>query len=246
MPEGEPPAPEAAELYDLVINGRYGKLSISKENEKSQEVVFVQTNLEWAHDTPDIQMTNLLDHLDMFREFYPINDLKFDELLQRDIDDFRITTSMIPYLLGIDSYEKNLMGTVENNPIFFPPVIAIVVPITSERRPEKYYPGEVHEETRSDGETWHSVSQKIGTDEKPIAEFSRQQATSNKHSQYEGKVKVNTTNCQIVIIDGQHRAMSLLALHRNLANGWDGNLNRQPFKHYYSGGMNHTERPWPV
>ena len=67
---------------------------------------------------------------------------------------------MIPYLLGIDSYEKNLMGTVENNPIFFPPVIAIVVPITSERRPEKYYPGEVHEETRSDGETWHSVSQK--------------------------------------------------------------------------------------
>ena len=38
MPEGEPPAPEAAELYDLVINGRYGKLSISKENEKSQKL----------------------------------------------------------------------------------------------------------------------------------------------------------------------------------------------------------------
>ena len=163
-------------------------------------------------------MTNLLDHLDMFREFYPINDPKFDELLQRDIVNFRITTSMIPYLLGIDSYEKNLMGTVENNPIFFPsrdsdccrspprdaPKNTIQVRFT--KRPEAM---ERH------GTPFRKKSEPM----KNLLLSSPVNKPPPTNTQYEGKVKVNTTNCQIVIIDGQHRAMSLLALHRNLANG---------------------------
>ena len=44
---------------------------------------------------------------------------------------------------------------------------------------------------------------------------------------------INTSKCKLVIVDGQHRAMALLALYRNLKNGWS-DANRKPFESYYS------------
>ena len=45
-------------------------------------------------------------------------------------------------------------------------------------------------------------------------------------------MEINTDNCKIVIIDGQHRAMSMLALYRNYNPGmWDGS--RGPFEIFY-------------
>ena len=46
------------------------------------------------------------------------------------------------------------------------------------------------------------------------------------------RLKLNTNKVRLVIIDGQHRAMALLALYRNLRDDWN-DAKRMPFKDYY-------------
>lgn len=53
-----------------------------------------------------------------WREVFKIEELTFDELLQRDLDDSRVAHDLIPYLLG----ER------EASARFFPPVLAVLVP----------------------------------------------------------------------------------------------------------------------
>lgn len=52
----------------------------------------------------------------------------------------------------------------------------------------------------------------------------------NKHDLV--TLRLNISKCRLVIVDGQHRAMSLLALYRNLKDQWSDSK-RQPFKKYY-------------
>ena len=46
------------------------------------------------------------------------------------------------------------------------------------------------------------------------------------------KLRISTTHTELAIVDGQHRAMALLALYRNLKGGWN-DARRQAYKHYY-------------
>lgn len=45
-------------------------------------------------------------------------------------------------------------------------------------------------------------------------------------------LSLSRDNCALAIVDGQHRAMALLALHRNLTGGWT-DAKRSPYERYY-------------
>lgn len=49
----------------------------------------------------------------------------------------------------------------------------------------------------------------------------------------QARLKLNSDRVRLVIIDGQHRAMALLALHRNLNDDWSSQ-SRAAFKSYYA------------
>ena len=53
-----------------------------------------------------------------WREIFKIEELSFDELIQRDLDDSRVAHDLIPYLLGETGQHAR----------FFPPVLAVLVP----------------------------------------------------------------------------------------------------------------------
>src|SRR5271166_6391446 len=64
----------------------------------------------------------LTQHLVPVREVIPSEELDFNQLLQRDLDDHRVAVSLVPYLLKPD-----LAG-----PAFFPPIVAIALPFAGQ------------------------------------------------------------------------------------------------------------------
>ena len=70
----------------------------------------------------------LLELLVPVREAFDLQDLDFDQLLQRDLDDFRVSEEMVPYILGKTS----------SDPRFFPPIVAVIVPMDGKHMAELY------------------------------------------------------------------------------------------------------------
>src|SRR5690349_10228487 len=60
----------------------------------------------------------LASHMAPWREIFQIEELSFDELIQRDLDDSRVAHDLIPYLLGETGQHAR----------FFPPILAVLVP----------------------------------------------------------------------------------------------------------------------
>ena len=68
--------------------------------------------------------SELLDELKPMRERLPISDIRnIDQVLQRDLDDFRISNGLVPYLLNL------VNGIPDPNHIaFFPAILAVLMP----------------------------------------------------------------------------------------------------------------------
>jgi hypothetical protein len=140
-----------------------------------------------------------------WREVFNAEEMTFDELLQRDLDDSRVANDLIPYLLG----EKGAFAR------FFPPILAVIVP----RNPNKsgivnYYP----EPTAKD-------SSKLSYGD--LFDFSVYQVEGQASPL--GVLSYTRQKTAFVIVDGQHRAMAVLALHRQLTQSWGST----PFASYY-------------
>jgi hypothetical protein len=138
----------------------------------------------------------LADQMVPWREIFKIEELTFDELLQRDLDDSRVAHELIPYLLG----EKQASAR------FFPPILAVLVPKNTQQTGiESYYPtptfpSEVKIEF---GDLFDFSKVKFDDQITPLAEL-----------------KYNSQKTNFVIVDGQHRAMAVLALHRQINSSW--------------------------
>ncbi|MBK9772417.1 MAG: hypothetical protein IPP57_16635 [Candidatus Obscuribacter sp.] len=141
-----------------------------------------------------------------WREVFQLKDLSFDELLQRDLDDSRVATKLIPYLLGNGGQDAR----------FFPPIVAIIVPRNADKTGiENFYPQPATPGKDLFGELFDVLPVEIDgkvMDEIPLSQ-----------------IKYNQTKCAFVIADGQHRAMALLAIQRQLNKSWADN----PFAYYY-------------
>ncbi|MEO2047347.1 MAG: DNA sulfur modification protein DndB, partial [Pirellulales bacterium] len=146
--------------------------------------------------------TQLASHMLPWREVFSLENLTFDELLQRDLDDSRVAHDLIPYLLE----DKGMSAR------FFPPILTVIAPRSENRSGiDDYYPSDDTDDSFGD-----------------LFEFSQVEC-DGKQSPL-GKLSYNPQKCSFIIADGQHRAMAVLALHRQLTNGWKGSA----FASFYS------------
>ena len=154
----------------------------------------------------------LLDLLVPVREVFRLKDLDFDHLLQRDLDDFRVSEEMVPYLLGETS----------SDPRFFPPIVAVIVPMNGENM-EKLYPQ--CSEVQDDDEGVLLKVFKYGN----VFSVKREERDDGRLAQSPVDLCIHPTHAKLVIVDGQHRAMAMLAAYRSASNKWSVN----EFQHFY-------------
>ena len=211
---------------DLTLRGSAGSFSVKHESNANPtlDVKYFLTHIGLSPKDDNSQKT--LDHLAPFREIFDTTDLHFDEILQRDIDDARVSSKLIPYIL-----DKSTSSLVK----FFPPIVIVAMPVSDEQNiPIDYYPevftGRVFEDIHdNDHKEWDSIrSGEIGSEvfqlDRPVSEG----AVLNHDFVH---FSINKNKCKLVIVDGQHRAMALLALYRNLKSKWKDE--GKPFKSFY-------------
>jgi hypothetical protein len=139
-----------------------------------------------------------------WREIFRIEELSFDELIQRDLDDSRVAHDLIPYLLGETGQHAR----------FFPPILAVIVPKREGKSgiAPRYPTPTITGERMSFGDLFDFERLTIDNKLSPL-----------------GKLTYNSQRTAMVIADGQHRAMAVLALHRQLNKTWGSD----PFAPYY-------------
>ncbi|MDO5947478.1 DNA sulfur modification protein DndB [Burkholderia cepacia] len=207
------------------VQGTVGTFRVTKaDNEASGiEVKYVLTHVSLSAKQGQ---TQLLDMLAPVREIFDLKQLDFDEIMQRDIDDARVSLELIPYLL-----DPSVSGQIK----LFPPIVAIALPLQPvSRMPDALY--------RKVTQTQVPSEQHKGFDERTITagEVGAEQFQFRQFVQKNGEVvttdgamlSLSRDNCALAIVDGQHRAMALLALHRNLTGGWT-DAKRSPYERYY-------------
>jgi hypothetical protein len=213
-----PPILNVVSGLDLEISGAMGTFSVTPALPESPSipVKYIQTHISF--DLDGGHKERLFSNLLPVREIFQTKDLGFDDLMQRDIDDGRVSTELIPYLLEPGQAVK-----------FFPPIVAVIVPVGPQKQLLNSYPAITEEEIADNGFT--RKIQRSGPKGKESFEFEQLEVGGDILEFDNARLRINTNRCKIVIVDGQHRAMALLALYRNIK-GWPDNT--AAVKHYYT------------
>lgn len=218
---------EEESALNLQLQGSVGSFKVGSglQGQNSLEVKFFLTHV--GLDFSISRDEELLKHLAPVREIFNFENLDFDEIMQRDIDDARVSSELIPYLL--DEKSKDLIK-------LFPPIVVVVLPVKeTENKPANKYP-RVTSMNNFDNPSANKklftvcsgeVGQEVFKFEQPILSTGK----IVKHDKV--RLHLNTNKCKLVIVDGQHRAMALLALYRNLKDDWS-DAKRAPYKEFYS------------
>ncbi|MGP3967389.1 hypothetical protein [Streptomyces sp. 6N223] len=167
------------------------------------DYIMTKARLGGDADAPERQLTKSLAPV---REVMDPGDLDFNQLLQRDLDDHRVAVNLIPYLLKPKA----------TGPAFYPPIVAALLPFQKKRPtifPELGAPIPIEH----DDALWQEeragnafrVHRLLG----PEGEL---------HGANLGKLWWNQSEATLVVLDGQHRAMALLAVERTLSRTWQG------------------------
>ena len=217
------------DVSTIDVQGVLGTFKVPNAN-LTVEYILTYASLDGG-DTPNGQ---LLDLLVPVREVFNLADLDFDHLLQRDLDDFRVSEEMLPYLLGEMS-----SGDIFSNPRFFPPIVAVIVPISGDNINE-LYPRCIKTKDKDQGVSIkifkygnvftvkREVRQEEREDEQleqPIKEEENEQLAQSLVD-----LCIHPTYAKLVIVDGQHRAMAMLAAYRTATNNWSDN----EFRYFYN------------
>lgn len=211
---------------DLTLEGSVGSFRVGSgtSGPSSLEVKYLLTHvgLNFATSSND----KLLSALAPVREVFDAASLDFDEIMQRDIDDARVSSELVPYLL--DDQSKDMVK-------LFPPIVIVAMPIQEGRkRPDSKYPVVTEMISPPDKDREHEVRIiRSGSVGKEVFEFEQPLLDGEPIVHDFVRLRLNTARTKLVIVDGQHRAMALLAIYRNLKDGWTDEL-RAPFREYYS------------
>lgn len=198
---------------DLNLEGTVGSFRVGTGSggSRSLEVKYLLTHvgLNFATSSND----KLLSALAPVREIFDFQSLDFDEIMQRDIDDARVSAELVPYLL--DEQSKDMIK-------LFPPIVIVVMPIREGRtQPESYYPEVSIETLDPEGDREHPVlSTRSGAVGSEVFQFEQPIDNGRPLTSDLVRLKLNTHRTRLVIVDGQHRAMALLAIYRNLKDQW--------------------------
>lgn len=208
----------------LTLRGTSGHFLVGDSARPRVAVDYLQTSV--SLDLSVAENADLLDNLGPVREVFQAEHLGFDELLQREVDDSRVSAELIPYLL-----DTRGIAAVQ----FFPSIVAVLLPRDAGGlTPQRYYrPIEVGERFDADYQaTFRSVrSGPVGSEhfvfEQPMVNHRRENFDANR-------LRINPRETTLAIIDGQHRAMALLALFRNLRPDSWNHQRREAYQRFYS------------
>jgi len=191
------------------IYGTYGEFTVGSSS-SSVRAKFLLTKMKPGSE--GIWENTLASKMVPWREVFDAEDLTFDELLQRDLDDSRVAHDLIPYLLGESG----------NFAKFFPPILAVLVPQKKERDGIlPYYPQSV---------PTGKYSESFGD----LFDFRCMEfpdADGNSTVSPLGEIKYNQQKAAFIIVDGQHRAMAVLALHRQINKEWGTDSSASFYNH---------------
>lgn len=209
--EEEPPLPEKIDVLgirgkfhidgdDIPVHYLLTSASLASERDNETEKMSM-----WR-----THMQYLLGFSKPVREIIDVSELNFDELMQRDLDDYRISQEIMTYLTGepptgIDP--SNIPGDRLGAPRFFPPVIGVIVPYNDDegRIAEKYPEAVVAD-----------------SDKKIITTYGNCFMLQHNKMQPSTQLTLYPAKSKLVIVDGQHRAMAVLAAYRTAHNKWAG------------------------
>lgn len=208
---------------DVHLNGTIGTFRVSSEDGKSAgvEVRYLLTHVTLSDKAGQAQLLSMLAPV---REVFDLKQLGFDEIMQRDIDDARVSLELIPYLL-----DTSTTGLIK----LFPPIVAVALPLKPNSRvPDTNYRKVERTEVESQehkGIKEHRITAgAVGEEQFEFFQHYRNDAPLPEGAQ----LRLARDNCTLAIVDGQHRAMALLALYRNLTGGWS-DARRSPYEGYY-------------
>lgn len=212
---------EETQHFQNYIDGIHGQFETP-----SGKLNYIQTKAKIGGHGPHAQITK---NLVPAREALNINEMDFNQLLQRDLDDHRIATKLIPYLL--EKSENGLAG-------FYPPIVAFLLPFDRNLNPVDVFP-EPKESLRKDS-LYRNLKFKCFThgEAYKIQYFS----DNNGNVAHEPPLAVlrwNPDLAKLVIMDGQHRAMSLLAIERTISNTWTNSPKGARYQPFYE---SHVQR----
>lgn len=201
----------------IEVDGAFGKFQAPGS---PSEVTYILTHASLG--TGGTGNTTLTKYLVPMRELPGSDKLKFDELLQRDLDDNRVASEIIPYLLDHSAASR-----------FFPPVLAVVVPVDGTTMlstyPELSYNTEDIYEYDENGRKQLKYTKEICSYGN-VLQTVRYKSTTGEYS-LNGSFLFNPDKAKIVILDGQHRAMAILAIRRAKTGEWGENGNE--YSHFY-------------
>ncbi|HYC06241.1 MAG TPA: DNA sulfur modification protein DndB [Azospirillaceae bacterium] len=215
---------QAEPALTLSLEGSVGSFQVGTGSQGSLEVRYLMTHvgLDFAGGAPE----QLLSHLAPVREVFDFANLGFEEIMQRDIDDARVSAELIPYLL-----DERSAGVVK----FFPPLVVVVLPTEENSiRPAGRYPEVTVEALPPEpGRNWELQVTRSGHRGAEVFQFEQPLRNGKPLDHDMVRLRLNTYRSRLVIVDGQHRAMALLALYRNLHDGWT-HARAAPFREYYA------------
>lgn len=208
---------------NVEIPGTVGSFRVSKEAGATAgiEVKYILTHVTLSQKAGQ---TQLLDMLAPVREVFDLKQLDFDEIMQRDIEDARVSLDLVPYLL-----DSSMSGQIK----LFPPIVVVVLPLKPlSKMPADLYSKVVQERTESKEHAGYFEQRvtagSVGEEQFQFLEY----VNDGQVGSDSARLFLSRDNCALAIVDGQHRAMALLALHRNLTGTWT-DARRAPYERYY-------------
>ena len=194
---------DARQHFEHVIEGIYGTFETP-----AGRVAYLQTKAKVGGDSS--RHGKLIKALLPAREALNIQEMDFNQLLQRDLDDHRIATKLIEYVLN---------PPVNSLPGFFPPVLALLLPFDQQQRPVDYFPSPT--ETFEDDVEFNLRFRCITHANSYRTQYAVNPKNNEALSIPLAVLRWNPDLSKMVILDGQHRAMSLLAIQRTVTNSWN-------------------------
>ena len=208
--------------FEHVIDGIYGTFETP-----AGKVSYLQTKAKVGGDgTPH---GKLIKALLPAREALNIQEMDFNQLLQRDLDDHRIATKLIEYVLN---------PPANSLPGFFPPVLALLLPFDQQQQPVEYFPSPTESFENDDD---YGLRFKCITHANSYrAQFAVNPDNDESLSIPLAVLRWNPDLSKMVIMDGQHRAMALLAIQRTVTNTWSSVSKGARYQPFYE----HHVRSW--
>jgi hypothetical protein len=207
------------ELIDFheFADGTWGEFATG-----SGRVSFLMTNARLGSPKDTDRASRLTRLLSPVREVLEVKNLNFNQLLQRDLDDHRVATALLPYVLKDKA----------TGPGFFPPILAVLLPFEGNVAVDSF-----PDSKSQSGQKLPEYGDSLFDELRFGGSFRVNRMTlesGNYHPVRLGRISWNPETAKLVVIDGQHRAMALLAIQRTLTDSWKGSSGEK-YRYFYEG-----------